>query len=105
MCTIRWTKGPPAGPRSGGRRSPVGTTDAHAARPLGRRWGGAGMWGAYARLGASLAGRARAGVDEGTLTFAQVAALVGHPVPPPAQTRAAWWRTVTEPHDAASSPW
>ncbi len=63
------------------------------------------MWGAYSRLGGYLAGRARAGVDEVTLTFAQVEALVGHPLPPPARTRAAWWRTVTEPHDAESDPW
>ncbi len=63
------------------------------------------MWAAYARLGSYLAGRARAGVDEVTLTFAQVEALVGHPLPLLARTHAAWWRNATDPRGAQSYPW
>ncbi len=53
------------------------------------------MWGAYSRLGSYLAGRARAGVGEVTLTFAQVEALAGRPLPRSARTHAAWWRNTT----------
>ena len=64
------------------------------------------MWGAYARLGAYLAGRARAGVAEVTLTFAQVEALVGHPLPDRARTRTAWWSNAPEhPSRVGSYHW
>ncbi len=63
------------------------------------------MWGAYARLGAYLAGRARAGVAEVTLTFAQIEAFVGQPPPKVAQARAAWWRNVAARYEAESYAW
>ncbi len=63
------------------------------------------MWGAYSRLGTYLAGRARAGVCEVTLTFAQVEALAGRPLPGSARTHAVWWDNEAGPESVRSYPW
>ncbi|MDP9375046.1 MAG: hypothetical protein M3Q65_21880 [Chloroflexota bacterium] len=47
----------------------------------------------------------RAGEREVTLTFAQVEALIGRPLPDAARAHASWWRNATDPREAESYPW
>ncbi len=63
------------------------------------------MWGMYSRLGTYLAGRARAGDRVVTLPFAQVEALVGHPLPAFARTHASWWSNETHPGEVEGGHW
>jgi hypothetical protein len=63
------------------------------------------MWNVFSRLGTYLAGRAHAGERRVTLTFEELEALLGRPLPPRARTVPGWWRNQSHPWHATSQPW
>jgi len=63
------------------------------------------MWTMYSRLGAYLAGRARAGEQRVTLTFGQLEELLGRPLPLRARTTPTWWRNASHPWQSSTPPW
>jgi len=57
---------------------------------------------AYSRLGRYLD---RVYNRQATLTFSQVEAVLGRPLPPTARRQAAWWANATDPRDPSQHAW
>jgi hypothetical protein len=63
------------------------------------------MWAAFSRLGAYLAARARAGADRVTLSFGELEALLGRPLPARGRADAGWWRNTARRAAGQADAW
>ena len=63
------------------------------------------MWNVFSRLGTYLAGRGRAGEPGVTLTFGELEAILGRPLPLRARIDPAWWANTSRPGQSTPYPW
>ena len=63
------------------------------------------MWNTFARLGTYLAAQGRAGTHRLTLTFGELEAILGRPLPLDARVDPAWWANTSQPNKTVAGPW
>ena len=63
------------------------------------------MWSAFARLGTYLAAQRRGGTHRLTLTFGELEAILGRPLPLRARSDPAWWANTSQPFKTVAAPW